>query len=347
LGILIRKAIGKVIAGENLSSQEAGEVMRQIMEGEATPAQIGSFLTGLRMKGETPEEIFGCAQVMRDKASRINTRHPLLVDTCGTGGDGTGTFNISTTVAFVVAGAGLAVAKHGNRSVSSRSGSADVLEALGVRIDLSPREVELILDRIGVGFLYAPAFHRAMKHAIGPRKEIGIRSIFNVLGPLTNPARAGVQVLGVYDARLTEVLAMVLDYLGVKSAYAVYGAGGMDEISTLGPTKVTELENGSIKTFEIVPEDFGFPRRRLSDLKGGDAAYNAEITRKVLAGQKGPEREIVLLNAAAALSAAGAARNLKEGVKIAAQSIDSGKAMEKLEELVRLSNSNLKKGEAS
>jgi len=337
---VIREAIKKVVNGENLSFEEAGAVMKQVMEGKATAAQIGSFLTGLSIKGETPDEIAGCAQIMREKATSINTIHPFLVDTCGTGGDGTGSFNISTTVAFVVAGAGLPVAKHGNRSVSSRSGSADVLEALGVKIDLSPLEVEFILNRIGIGFLYAPVFHKAMKHAIGPRKEIGIRSIFNVLGPLTNPARAKFQVVGVYDARLTEVIAMVLDQLGVESACVVHGAGGMDEISTTGPTKITQLKKGSITTRVITPEDFGFPRRKLSDLKGGDAGYNAEITKKVLAGKKGPHREIVLLNAAAALAAAGAAGDLHEGIKIAEQSIDSGSAMGKLEELIEISNSD-------
>ncbi|MDK2986310.1 MAG: anthranilate phosphoribosyltransferase [Clostridia bacterium] len=344
---MIKEAIGRVVRGENLSVKEASGVMQEIMEGRATAAQIGSFLTCLRMKGETPEEIAGCASVMREKALPINSRHHLLVDTCGTGGDGAGTFNISTTVAFVVAGSGLAVAKHGNRSVSSKSGSADVLEALGVKIDLSPAEVEEVLDRIGIGFLYAPTFHKAMKYAISPRREIGIRSVFNILGPLTNPARAKFQVLGVYDAGLTESVAQVLDRLGVENAYVVHGAGGLDEISTLGPSKITHLKKGSIETFEITPEDFGFPRRKLSDLKGGDAIFNSKITRRVLAGEEGPYREIVLLNAAAAIAAGGAARDLHEGVKLAAYIIDSGKALEKLEELIQVSNSNLRLGEIS
>jgi len=335
---MIREAISRVIKRENLSVEVTSEVMEQVMEGRATPAQIGSFLTGLRMKGETPEEIFGCAKVMRDKASPISTRHSLLLDTCGTGGDGTGTFNISTTAVFVVAGAGMAVAKHGNRSVSSKCGSADVLEALGVKIDLTPHEVGLVLDRIGIGFLFAPIFHKAMKYAAAPRKEIGIRSVFNILGPLTNPARAKFQVLGVYDAGLTEVVARVLEKLGVEGAYVVHGAGGLDEISTLGPTKITRLNKGNIYTHTILPEDFGFPRRKLSDLKGGDASCNAEITRRVLNGEKGPHREIVLLNAAAAISAAGFAKDLHEGVNFAAEVIDSGKAMEKLEELIDASN---------
>jgi len=339
---VIREAIRKVVKGENLSFEEAGAVMRQVMEGKATDAQIGSFLTALNIKGETPEEIAACARVMMEKASPINSKHPFLVDTCGTGGDGTGSFNISTTVAFVVAGVGLPVAKHGNRSVSSRSGSADVLEALGVKIDLSPSEVELILDKIGIAFLFAPVFHKAMKHAIGPRKEIGIRSIFNVLGPLTNPARVKYQVVGVYDPNLTEVIAVVLDQLEVESAYVVHGAGGMDEISTAGPTRITQLKKGSIKTYEIAPEDFGLSRRKLSDIRGGNAIYNAEITRRVLEGEKGPYREVVLLNAAAAIVVAGAAGDIHEGIKLAEQSIDSGNAMGKLEELVALTNSNLK-----
>ncbi|MDK2824345.1 MAG: anthranilate phosphoribosyltransferase [Clostridia bacterium] len=338
---MIREAIRKVVRKEDLSLEEANGVMGQIMEGRATEAQIGSFLTALRMKGETPDEIAGCAQVMRDKAVAIKSRYSTLVDTCGTGGDGAGTFNISTTVAFVVAGTGLAVAKHGNRSVSSKSGSADVLEALGVKIDLSPREVEKVLDQIGLGFLFAPVFHQAMKYASAPRKEIGIRSIFNILGPLTNPARAKFQVVGVYDAGLTEVVAQVLDRLGVEGAYVVHGTGGLDEISTLGPSKVTYLNKGSIKTFTITPEDFGFIRRKLADIKGGDAFYNAEITKRVLRGEEGPIREIVVLNAATVISAAGLASDLQEGVKIAMETIDSGKAMEKLEKLIQVSNSIL------
>ncbi|MBS3970039.1 MAG: anthranilate phosphoribosyltransferase [Clostridia bacterium] len=338
---MIREAIGRVIRRENLSSQEASEVMKEIMDGKATSAQIGSFLTGLRMKGETAEEILGCAQVMRAKAERLTTRHPFLVDTCGTGGDESGTFNISTAVCFVAAGAGLPVAKHGNRSVSSKCGSADVLEALGVKIDLSPQKTEHILNEIGIGFLFAPIYHKSMKHAIGPRREIGIRTVFNMLGPLTNPARARFQIVGVYDASLTEVVAQVLEKLGVEGAYVVHGAGGLDEISTLGPTRITHLHRGTINTFYITPEDFGFPRRSLLDLKGDDALYNAQIVKKVLAGEKGPHREIVLLNAAAVFSAAGAARNLQEGIGIAVEAVDTGRAMTKLEELIYLSNSDL------
>jgi len=335
---MIREAISRVTKGESLTQEEANKVMNEIMEGKATDAQIGSFLTALKMKGETSEEISGCAQVMRDKALPIKSRHSVLVDTCGTGGDGTGTFNISTTVAFVAAGAGLAVAKHGNRSVSSQSGSADVLEALGVKIDLAPNEVEQILDQIGIGFLYAPNFHKAMKYAAGPRKEIGIRSIFNILGPLTNPARARYQVVGVYDVGLTEVVARGLERLGVEAAFVVHGAGGLDELSTLGPSKLTQLNKGSIKTFEITPEDFGLSRSQINSIKGGSAQYNAEITRKVLSGEKGPHRDIVVLNAAAVFAITGFTEDLGEGVKLARDTIDSGKALDKLEEMKEASH---------
>jgi anthranilate phosphoribosyltransferase len=335
---MIKEGINKVIRGINLSSEEAGAVMRQVMSGEATDAQIGSFLTGLRMKGETPEEIFGCAQVMRDLSFQRNTGHAVVVDTCGTGGDGTGTFNISTTVAFVVAGVGIAVAKHGNRSVSSKSGSADVLKALGVNIDLRPIEVEQVLNKIGLGFLYAPIFHQAMKYAVGPRKEIGIRSVFNILGPLTNPARTRYQVVGVYDGTLTEPLALVLGRLGVEGACVVHGYGGLDEVSPVGPTKITHLCQGSINTFYINPEDFGFPRRQMKHLKGEDPIYNGEITKKVLQGEKGPCRETVLLNAGVAFFASEVVGSIQEGVKLAAYSIDSGKALEKLSRLIKVTN---------
>lgn len=341
---MIKEAISRVISGDNLSSEEAGAVMKQMMEGKATDAQIGSFLTGLRMKGETVEEIFGCARVMREKALPVRTRNVKVVDTCGTGGDGASTFNISTTTAFVVAGASLAVAKHGNRAVSSKSGSADVLKTMGVNIELAPEEVEQVLARIGIGFLFAPIFHQAMKHAVGPRREIGIRSIFNILGPLTNPARASFQVLGVYDAGLTETVALVLDRLGVEGACVVHGAGGLDEVSTLGSSKITLLKDGKIKTFHIVPEEFGFPRRKLADIQGDDAVYNAEITRQVLNGEKGPAREIVLLNAAAAFLACGKVVDLQEGVKRAADVIDQGLAKEKMEQLIAVSNSSLRRG---
>lgn len=335
---MIKEMINKVVMRENLSFTEANQVMGQVMEGEATPAQIGSLLTALRMKGETVEEIAGCAQAMRTKACSISSKHTVLIDTCGTGGDGSGTFNISTTVAFVVAGAGLPVAKHGNRCVSSKSGSADLLEALGVRIDLTPGEVETVLNEIGMAFMYAPVFHQAMKHAIGPRREVGIRSIFNILGPLTNPARAQIQVLGVYDPGLTEIMAQVLERLGAETAYVVHGAGGLDEISTLGPTKVSCLQRGYLKNFTINPEDYGFSRAGLADLQGGEADRNAQITRSILEGKKGAYRDIVLLNAGVALLAGGIAKDLFEGIKIAENILDSGQALEKLEQLVAATN---------
>jgi len=335
---MLKEMINKVVDGEDMNIEEAEGIMLLIMEGGATPAQIGSLLTALRMKGETVEEIAGCARAMREKAFPVSSAHSVLVDTCGTGGDHSGTFNISTTTAFVVAGAGVPVAKHGNRSVSSKSGSADLLEALGVNLDLEPGQVETVLRETGIGFLYAPVFHKAMKYAIGPRKEIGIRSIFNILGPLTNPARAKSQVLGVYCPELTGTLARVLDRLGVESAYVVHGAGGLDEISTMGPTRISSLRQGGIKDFVIRPEDFGFPRATLAQLQGGDAGQNAAITRSVLTGEKGPCRDIVVMNAGAALLVSGAAEDMREGIRLAEESIDSGRALEKLELLVRASN---------
>lgn len=344
---MIREAIEKITRKEELSLQESREVMEEIMEGKATAAQTGSLLTGLKMKGETSDEITGCAEVMLEKAVSISSRCNNIVDTCGTGGDKTGTFNISTAASFVAAGAGLVVAKHGNRSVSSKSGSADVLEALGVKIDLDPKEVEIVLNKTGMGFLYAPHFHQAMRYAIGPRKEIGVRSIFNILGPLTNPAQAKYQLIGVYDPALVEVVAEVLMKLGIKRAYVVHGAGGLDEISTLGPTKAAHLLGDKIDILEIHPEDYGFPRRKLSDIKGGDAAQNANIILNVLSGKPGPCSEIVILNAAAAVTAAGISATLQEGVGIAKESIYSGKAYEKLEEQIKLTNEIKKKGNVS
>lgn len=338
---MIKSAISKVIQGEHLSFSESSLVMEQIMDGRATDAQIGSFLTALRMKGETAEEIAGCAQVMIDKSQQIVIKNKALVDTCGTGGDDSGTFNISTTVALVVAGAGLAVAKHGNRSVSSKSGSADVLENLGVKINLTPAEVAQSIEEIDIGFLFAPIFHKSMKYALEPRKQIGIRSIFNILGPLTNPARAKHQVVGVYDSSLTELVAEVLKRLGVESAYVVHGAGGLDEFSTLGTNKVTELREGKLRSFELDPSEFNLPQASLQELKGGSPIENAEIIRRVLAGEKGATRDIVVLNAGAAIAIAGHAKSIAEGVKLAEETIDSGKAYAKLEQLIELSNSCL------
>ncbi len=333
----VKEAISKVIAGENLSQAEASGAMDEIMSGQATDAQIAAFITALRMKGETPEEIAGCAQVMRDKATPIHTRHPLVVDTCGTGGDGAQTFNISTTVAFVLAGAGLPVAKHGNRSVSSRSGSADVLEALGVKLSLNPEQVGRCLDEIGIGFLFAPALHGAMKYAAGPRKELGIRTIFNILGPLTNPAKAQVQVLGVFDPNLTETLAQVLARLGTRQAYVVHGDQGLDEVALSGPSKVTQTVCGDVRTFYVDPVEYGLHKAQTAALAGGSAEDNARITKQVLQGAKGPCRDVVLINAALGLMAGNRAGNIEEGLDLAAKSIDSGAALGKLEELVQFS----------
>ncbi|MDD5773265.1 MAG: anthranilate phosphoribosyltransferase [bacterium] len=330
---MIQEAIKKVVEKNNLSEQEIINVMREIMTGSATPAQIACFITVLRLKGETVEEITGCAKVMREVAKKINVRSKAIVDTCGTGGDGMHTFNISTTAAFVVAGAGLAVAKHGNRSVSSKSGSADVLQELGINIEADSLCVEDCVNSVGIGFLFAPLFHPAMKFAIGPRREIGIRTVFNILGPLTNPADAGFQVLGVYDDKLTEVLANVLQKLGSKRAFVVHGEDGLDEITTTGKTKVSELKDGKVTTYFVTPEDFGFKRAVLSDLLGGSAKENAEILLSILKGEKGPRRDIVLLNAAFAINACGKVDSIKDGIKIAAESIDSGKALGKLESL--------------
>lgn len=312
--------------------------MTEIMNGEATPAQIGSFLTALRLKGESIDEITGFAEVMRDKATRIECTREDVVDTCGTGGDGLSTFNISTCAAVVAAGAGVAVAKHGNRSVSSSCGSADVLKELGVNIEADPPIVERCLEEVGIGFLFAPKLHLAMKYAIGPRREIGIRTVFNILGPLTNPAGARRQLLGVYDGALTDTLARVLSKLGSKRVFVVHGEDGLDEISTTGPTQVTELNEGQVRTYSIHPEDFDLPVAVMDDLTGGDAAANAAILKGVLSGQKDAKRDIVLLNSAAVIVAAGKASDLKEGLERAAESIDSGLAAKALEQLIRLSN---------
>ncbi|NDY42518.1 anthranilate phosphoribosyltransferase [Dissulfurirhabdus thermomarina] len=332
----IRAAISALVEGQDLDEAAMAAVMGEIMEGAATPAQIGAFLTALRLKGETVAEITGAARVMRAKAEGIPVRRApgeVLVDTCGTGGDGAATFNVSTTAAFVVAGAGVRVAKHGNRSVSSRSGSADVLEALGVDLSLAPEAVGRAVEEIGIGFLFAPALHPAMKHAIGPRREIGIRTLFNVLGPLTNPAGAEVQLLGVYDPALTAPLAEALGRLGAARAWVVHGAGGLDEVSLLGPTEVAEWTGSGVRTFRVGPEDAGLAPCRPEDLAGGDAAENARILEAVLSGEPGPRREMVLLNAGAAIHLAGKAPGLREGVRAAAEAVDSGAALAKLRAL--------------
>lgn len=333
----IQEAIAKVIEGADLRRGEMTDAMNQIMSGEATDAQIGAFLIALRVKGESVDEIAGAASVMREKATPIVTKHDVIVDTCGTGGDHSGTFNISTTAAFVAAGAGLCVAKHGNRSVTSQSGSADVLSALGVNIEASPETVSRCLDDVGIGFLFAISLHGAMKYAIGPRREIGARTIFNALGPLSNPAGATRQVVGVYSAALTETLAGVLGTLGAERAFVVHGSDGLDEMTLTGPTRVSELKNGSVSTYDVSPGKFGLAQAHADALKGGDADYNAEITRSILNGEEGPRRDIVLLNAAAAIVAGDKARDLNEGVQVAAEVIDSGKALEKLEGMVAAS----------
>ena len=334
----MQEAIAKVIDGDDLRRDEMTDVMNQIMSGGATDAQIGAFLIALRMKGESVDEIAGAAAVMREKATPIATKHDVLVDTCGTGGDHSGTFNISTTAALVAAGAGLCVAKHGNRAATSQSGSADVLMALGVNIEASPETVSRCLDEVGIGFLFAPALHGAMKYAIGPRREIGVRTIFNALGPLTNPAGAKRQVIGVYSAALTETLAGVLASLGAERAYVVHGSDGLDEMTLTGPTKVSELKDGSVSTYRVSPGDFGLGEARADALKGGDADSNAAITLSVLKGAEGPARDIALLNAAAAIVAGDKASDLREGILIAAEAIDSGRALAKLEALIAASN---------
>jgi anthranilate phosphoribosyltransferase len=335
----IREAIADLVEGKDLTETKAEAVMEQIMTGGATPAQIGGFLIALRLKGETPQEVTGFARAMRRNSVPVLPRRRPLADTCGTGGDGTGTFNISTTAAFVVAGAGLAVSKHGNRSVSSKCGSADVLRDLGVCLELSPEQVAACIDEVGIGFLYAPLLHPAMKHAIGPRREMGVRTVFNVLGPLTNPAGAQVQVLGVYDGALTEMLAQVLNSLGSQAAFVVHGSDGLDELTTTGPSRITQLQGGRVRTFTLDPLELGLPRATLSDLEGGDAEENAAILHAVLDGEPGPRRDVVLLNAAATLVAGGLAADLPEGLSLAAQSIDSGAARNKLEAMVAFTNS--------
>ena len=333
---MIKEAIDTLVSGNSLSMEQAAEVMKEIMDGEATPAQFGAFVTALRLKGETVQEIAGMARAMRDKATPVAVSGPV-VDTCGTGGDASQTFNISTTAAFVVTGAGAKVAKHGNRGMSSGCGSADVLDALGVKIDLGAKEVERCLEEVGIGFMFAPIFHPAMKYATAPRREIGIRTIFNILGPLTNPAGAQAQLLGVADGSLTMKMAEVLGLLGCRHALVVHGEDGLDEITLGGQTTVCELMEDEIIRYSIAPEEFGFPRTSLESLRGGPPQESAAIIRRVLGGEKGPQRDIVLINAAAALVAGDLAENLERGVRIAAESIDSGRALEKLEGLIVLS----------
>jgi len=345
---IITEAMRALVERKDLSRIEAAGAMEAIMSGAATDAQIAAFLTALRMKGETVEELIGFAQVMRQKAVKVRTRasevvgatgtdREMLIDTAGTGGDASGTFNVSTATAFVVAGAGLKVAKHGNRSVSSLCGSADVVETLGINIELSAAKVARCVDEVGIGFLYAPLLHTAMKHVMAARREMGIRTVFNMLGPLTNPAGANAQVIGVYSDALTEPLARALAELGTLRAYVVHGEDGLDEISNTGPSHISEVREGVVRSSTVRPEDFGLPRSSLQDLRGGDREENAEIVRHVLAAGAGPRRDIVLMNAAAALVVGGKAHDFKEGVALAGESVDSGAAAAKLAGLIALS----------
>jgi anthranilate phosphoribosyltransferase len=336
---MISNALALLSQGKNLPGETAYRAMIQILSGEATPVQVAAFLTALRMKGESVEEITACAQVMREKAIRIHSKHPIILDTCGTGGDGGNTFNISTAAALVAAGAGAIVAKHGNRAISSKCGSSDVLKALGVNVDqTTPEKMQICLDEIGIAFLFAPLLHGAMKFAAPVRRELGFRTIFNILGPLTNPAGASRQLLGVYTPELTKPIADVLLSLGAEHAMVVHGAGGFDEISTLGITKVSEIKNRTVSSYEINPADLGFTIPRTQDLLGGDANQNAAMLLRILEGEKGPCRDITVLNAGAALMVTGIASDLNEGIRTAQTAVDNGSAFHKLEQLKEVSN---------
>ena len=335
---MIKDAITKLADRSSLTEQEAESVMREMMDGAATPVQIAAYLMGLRLKGETVEEIVGSVRAMRAKALRIVVADPLVVDTCGTGGDGAHTFNISTTAAFVVAGAGLTVAKHGNRSVSSKSGSADVLSALGVKIDLPTERVADCINEVGLGFLFAPLYHGAMKHCAGPRQEMGIRTMLNLLGPLANPAGATIQVLGVYESRLTHLLGNVLMHLGSQHCFVVHGMDGLDEITLTTKTQISEAKGGILSNYLLDPAEFGLALVPAKQLTGGTPQENAVITRDILQGRKGPKRDIVCLNAAPALVAGGKAVNVHDGFFLAGQAIDSGAAAETLARLIKFTN---------
>lgn len=332
---MIKNHIQKIVDGHNLTQEEAAACMTEIMDGEATPAQIAGFLTAMRMKGETVEEITGFAEVMRAKCALIRPNvKSRLIDTCGTGGAPVKTFNVSTLSAFVAAGSDIPVAKHGNRAVTSTCGSADVLEALGANLALEPNRVQNVIEKVGVGFLFAPNFHPAMKHAVGPRRELGVRTIFNVLGPLTNPAGAQGQVLGVFHPALVTKLTPVLANLGVERALVVHGEGGLDEVSPLGPTRVGSVENGEVEYYTVNPETFGFQRVTPEDVAGGDRDQSAAMFKEVLSAKPGPRFETVIMNAAAAFVVAGKAKDFEEGVQAARDSIESGKALAKLQEFV-------------
>lgn len=331
---MFRQYLEKIIKKIDLCEKEMFHMINKIFSGNITDAQIGAFMAALATKGETFEELAGAAKAMRQNAIKINTGIPNVVDTCGTGGDGADTFNISTTSAFVVAGCGVTVAKHGNRSVSSLCGSADLLETLGAEIGTDPGMAQKSIADIGIGFMFAPLFHGAMKYAANARKEIGIRSIFNMVGPLSNPAGADCQVIGVYEPKLTEMFANALVRLGSKRAFVVHGHDGVDEITVCAPTRISELKNGKVTTYDISPEEFFGKTADSKSLAGGNPKVNTEITRKVLSGEKSPRRDVVLINASAALVVSGKAKDLKEGIQIAKESIDSGAAMNKLDELI-------------
>ncbi len=345
----LKEAISMVVRGEDLTEEQMRVIMEQILSGEATSAQVGAFVAALRMKGETVDEIVGAARAVRSKARKLNVSNGLInidrdeinieyetmLDTSGTGGDGTNTFNVSTATAFVAAGGGAKVAKQGNRAMSSLCGSADVLEALGVNLDINRALVEDCIRELGIGFLYSPLYHGAMRHVAGPRQQMGIRTIFNLLGPLTNPAGASVQVLGVYSPELTEKMAIVLKRLGTREAFVVCGLGTFDEISICGPTRVTHLAGGDMRTFEIVPEQFGLKRARPEEVRGGNARENARIIHGILAGEPGPKRDMVVINAAASFVVAGLDPDIESAIERARESIDSGKAREKLDALIQ------------
>lgn len=331
---MFREYLNKIINKTNLDETEMSQMMTDIFSGTITDAQIGAFMAALATKGETFEELAGAAKAMRRKAKKIQTSAQTVVDTCGTGGDRSNTFNISTTTAFVTAGCGVTVAKHGNRSVSSQCGSADLLESLGVNLNIDPEIVEEAINSIGIGFLFAPLYHGAMKYAAKARKEVGIRSIFNMLGPLTNPAAANCQLLGVYAPQLTEMFAQALRLLGAKRAFVVHGHDGLDEISICAPTRVSELKNGLIRTYDIYPEQYFGTLVDPKEISGGTPDVNAKITRSILSGEKGPKRNIVLINTAVALISAGKAQDIAEGIRLAEISIDSGAALKKLEDLI-------------
>ncbi len=337
---MFNELLKKIVRKENLSKEAMASIMEELFSGNLTEAQIGAFMASLATKGETAEEVAGAALAMRRRAKKLQVVAKTIVDTCGTGGDGAKTFNISTTTAFVVAGCGVTVAKHGNRSVSSKCGSADVLEALGVKIDVAPEIVEEAIHSIGIGFLFAPVYHSAMKYAAKPRKELGIRSIFNMLGPLTNPAGANCQLIGVYAPELTEMFAHTLKSLGSKRAFIVHGHDGLDEISVCAPTRITELNNGIIRTYDLYPERFFGERADSKDLLGGDPQENSKILRNILEGkEEGPKLNVVLINSAFALMSAGVVETPEEGIELSKRSIFEGKALEKLNKLIEFTQS--------